>query len=94
MISAMIPNSTRKRVYMRDGFRCAICDSADGIQVHHVQWRGRGGSSEMFNLITLCWRCHGGAHGATLIDGGFTQQDYEDACIEYLSDYYAGQVKF
>lgn len=95
MISAMITNTTRKRVYKRDGWRCALCDSTDGIQVHHVQWRGHGGSSEVWNLITLCWRCHGEAHGAgQFINAGFTMEDIEEACIEYLADYYAGQMKF
>ena len=94
MISAMITKTTRKRVYMRDGFRCALCDCTDGIQIHHVQWRGRGGTDDMTNLITLCWRCHAEAHGSHLVEGGFTMEDYEQACIEYLSDYYAGDVKF
>lgn len=95
MISAMVTKATRKRVYARDGWRCALCDSTDGIQIHHVEWRGRGGSDDMTNLITLCWRCHGEAHGSgPYNNAGFTMEDYEQACVEYLADYYAGKVRF
>ena len=62
-MNANIPNQMRKEVYRRDGFRCALCDSTDGLQIHHVKPRGRGGADHPMNLITLCWRCHAAAHG-------------------------------
>lgn len=60
------------------------------------------------NLITLCWRCHGAAHGSvyqlddyafTVVQDGMSidekvheMMDYiEQACIEYVADYYAEQ---
>lgn len=93
MIGAGITNTTRKNVYRRDGWRCALCDSTDGIQVHHVEWRGRGGSSEVWNLITLCWRCHAEAHGTRVYDGQMDEAEMEQACIEYLADYYGGDLR-
>jgi len=33
----------RRGVYKRDGWRCALCDSTDGLQIHHVKPRGKGG---------------------------------------------------
>lgn len=90
MISAGIPNTTRKEVYRRDGFRCALCDSTDGIQVHHVIPRGEGGSDFPENLITLCWRCHALAHGHKVIDSvDMTKDDVSQACVEYVADHYA-----
>ena len=35
MISAGISNATRKAVYKREGYRCAVCDSTKYLQVHH-----------------------------------------------------------
>ena len=67
-MSAGIPNSMRKEVYKRDGYRCAICDSTDGLQLHHVKPRGRGGADHPMNLITLCWRCHAAVHGSIMGD--------------------------
>ena len=93
MINAGISNAVRKRVYRRDGWRCALCDSTDGIQIHHVEWRGRGGSSEVWNLITLCWRCHAEAHGTRVYEGQMDEQEMEYACIEYLADYYGGNMR-
>lgn len=54
MISANIPTSTRKAIYRRDGYRCALCDSMQYLQIHHIIPRGKGGNNEPDNLITLC----------------------------------------
>lgn len=67
-MNANIRKETRKAVYKRDGYRCALCDSTDGLQIHHVKPRGKGGSDHPMNLITLCWRCHAAAHGSIMSD--------------------------
>lgn len=90
MISANIPNKIRKEVYRRDGYRCALCDSTKGLQIHHCVKRSQGGTNNPMNLISLCWACHAVIHGTRLPDYGFmTQEDLEQACVEYLADYYA-----
>lgn len=89
MISAGIPNEVRRSVYRRDGWRCALCDSSDGIQIHHAVPRGEGGSDFPENLITLCWRCHALAHGTDVLGGDLTPGDVEQAVVEYLADFYA-----
>lgn len=63
-MNANISNEVRRGIYRRDGFRCALCDSTDGLQIHHVVPRGVGGSNSPMNLICLCWRCHNAAHGS------------------------------
>lgn len=89
-MNANIPNSTRKAVYRRDGYRCALCDDTRGIQIHHIVHRSQGGSDEAMNLITLCWRCHAAVHGTRLPDRpGLDEVDYEQAMVEYISDLYA-----
>ena len=72
---ANISKETRKAVYCRDGYRCALCDSTDGLQIHHIKPRGKGGSDHPMNLITLCWRCHAAAHGSILADAYATMID-------------------
>ena len=90
MIGANIPNATRKAVYRRDGYRCALCDSTKYIQVHHVIPRSRGGTNHPHNLITLCADCHAMAHGINLQGWqDVTQETVEQAAVEYLSDLYA-----
>lgn len=90
MISAGIPNSLRRTVYRRDGYRCALCDSTRYLQIHHFCHRSLGGNDTAQNLITLCSDCHALAHGTVLRDWqkGVTQEDMELACAEYLADYY------
>lgn len=91
MISARINNATRKAVYRRDGYECAVCGDPRRLQIHHVTHRAQGGGDEQMNLITLCPICHALAHGTNLVETYLTQEDVEQAIVEYLSDYYAEQ---
>lgn len=92
MISANIPNNIRKEVYRRDGYRCALCDSTKQLQIHHVIPRSHGGAKRNpQNLITLCAYCHNIAHGTRWHDQPdyMTAEEIQQACIEYVADYYA-----
>ena len=89
MLSAKISNATRKAVYRRDGYRCALCDSTKYTQVPHCAKRSHGGTDSVQNLVTLCADCHTLAHGVNLNGWDATQQDVEQAIVEYLADYYA-----
>lgn len=89
MISAGISKQTRKKVYRRDGFRCAVCDSTKYLQIHHCVKRSKGGTNHVQNLICLCADCHAMAHGINLNEWNTTQEDMEQAIVEYLADYYA-----
>lgn len=90
MLSANISNQERKAIYRRDGYRCALCDSTKYLQIHHHVPRGEGGTNSPHNLITLCANCHALAHGTNLQDWqDITQEDIQQACTEYLADYYA-----
>lgn len=66
MMSAKLSTLERKMVYLRDGWRCALCDSDKYLQVHHIIKRSQGGSNHPHNLITLCSDCHALAHGMDL----------------------------
>ena len=95
MISANVSNHTRKAVYARDHYRCALCDSNRGIQIHHVIKRSQGGGDQPDNLITLCMYCHAVIHGATDPYADYMNaEELHQACAEYLGDLYAnlGQV--
>ena len=89
MITAGTNNKTRRRVYRRDGFRCALCDSTRYIQIHHVVPRGKGGPQTEQNMITLCADCHALAHGTDLRGLGASREDVEQAIVEYMADRYA-----
>ena len=82
-MNANISNKVRRDIYRRDGFRCALCDSTDGLQIHHVVHRGKGGGRENpMNLICLCWRCHSAAHGSV-----YQLDDYAFAVITVCGKY-------
>ena len=89
MISANLTNAKRKAVYRRDGYRCALCDSSQYIQIHHCVPRGEGGSNHEHNLITLCSACHSHVHGTPLFETDITQEEMQHFCVEYLADFYA-----
>lgn len=46
----------RKRVYARDGYRCRLCGSCDGLNAHHIKMWARFPSLRFVvsNGITLC----------------------------------------
>ena len=102
-LSASIPNETRKAVYARDGYRCALCDDTHGLQIHHIVHRSVGGNDTPCNLITLCWRCHAEAHGTFLPERHRAprtpeelaelrrslKEAYAQNIVEYLADLYA-----
>jgi hypothetical protein len=53
-------------VYIRDGWRCTApgCTSRRNLENHHIMYRSRGGSDELFNLTCLCRFHHQlGEHG-------------------------------
>ena len=56
--SRRIPDNVRATVLVRDGGRCRRCYSALNLQVDHIVPLSKGGSSEEFNLQTLCRRCN------------------------------------
>ena len=93
MISASIPNSMRRAVYRRDGYRCALCDSTKYLQIHHLYPRSVGGAGYPMNLITLCMYCHAAIHGNALDAAREEQAERKEwawqAAHEYLADYYA-----
>lgn len=91
MISANLTNDRRKAIYRRDGYRCALCDSTQYLQIHHYIARKNGGSNHPHNLICLCSACHAQAHGVPVYDMTISVDDMEQYIVEYLADYYAGE---
>ena len=48
-------------------FQCAVCNSWEGTDIHHLSSRGMGGSKNdaknyIENLICLCRKCHQTCH--------------------------------
>jgi integrase len=48
----------QRQILERDGWRCQLCGSLSGLEVHHIQRRSRSGADSEENLITLCSDCH------------------------------------
>jgi hypothetical protein len=67
-----IPTPTRRRVFVRDRFACAVpgCRSARHLDQHHVVWRSRGGTHAITNLVTLCGGHHDRVHDGRLVITG------------------------
>ncbi len=60
-----IPPSIRRKVLLRDGYRCRTpgCRNLRFLEIHHRTPRSRGGTNDPGNLLTLCSACHRHAHG-------------------------------
>ena len=86
MLSAKIPTATRRAVYAREGYACALCERNGAIHIHHAIPRSRGGTNNLGNLIALCPLCHAIAHGEAHLDNQFPfdQETARDAITHYL----------
>lgn len=96
MIGANISKETRKAIYKREGYACAVCDSNRQLEIHHVIRRSRGGGNHPDNLVCLCHICHCLVHGERVMPDAYRRslgplrpEDVELAVVEYLADYYA-----
>jgi 5-methylcytosine-specific restriction endonuclease McrA len=47
----------RMIVLARDRYRCQICESTSGLEVHHLTYAHLY-AEHLFELVTLCARCH------------------------------------
>jgi len=56
----------RLQVLRRDGWRCQCCGSRSNLEVHHKEFRSRGGDDADENLMALCAACHEKQHRAAL----------------------------
>lgn len=65
----------RAAVRARDGHQCQSChvpvfvhaaNPLQRAQVHHIQFRSKGGANEQANLITVCAECHAKIHAHEL----------------------------
>ncbi len=55
-LTSEIPLGKRRKVFVRDKFRCAVpgCRSCRHLEVHHIVRRADGGDHQLSNLILLC----------------------------------------
>lgn len=96
MIGAGISKETRKGIYKREGWQCAVCGSTRQLEIHHIVKRSRGGGNDPANLVCLCHICHSLVHGDRPMPdfyrrslGPLRPEDVELAMVEYMADYYA-----
>lgn len=61
------PSKLRDKVLARDKRRCCCCGNRLSLQVHHMEYRSKGGRTIKKNLISLCTRCHGLIHDDLLV---------------------------
>jgi 5-methylcytosine-specific restriction endonuclease McrA len=60
----------RQEILRRDGWRCQACGANSSLEVHHQEFRSRGGCDSEENLITLCAVCHINVHNVRVSRGG------------------------
>ncbi len=58
-----------RQVLERDNWRCQECGVMSNLELHHIDFRSRGGDDSELNLITLCTVCHTHAHRGSISAG-------------------------
>ena len=59
------PMFTRFNLFLRDGFRCQYCGSAEDLTFDHVTPRAKGGRTSWTNIVTACSPCNARKGGRT-----------------------------
>ena len=59
--------NTRDKVLYRDHFMCQGCLEVRATQVHHLSYKNIG-NEFLFQLISLCDKCHERIHNANNIE--------------------------
>lgn len=57
-----VTRATKHRVWTRAGSACEGCGARDGLAVHHVVPRSKGGSNREGNLKLYCRTCERADH--------------------------------
>jgi hypothetical protein len=86
-ITSAIPESIRRKVWIRDAGGCRVpgCRAARCIDIHHIRFRSEGGGHEMWNLILLCSGHHQQLHEGRL---RITGRAPDELVFEWVSDVY------
>jgi hypothetical protein len=67
---SQIPQKVRDAVLMRANGICERCGAWSNLELHHRQYRSRGGQHTTANLVALCgWGNHTGCHGWAHTEG-------------------------
>ena len=57
-----VSKELRKMILERDKHQCVCCGNTEDLQIHHKQYRSKGGTDDPDNLVTLCAVCHAKQH--------------------------------
>ena len=61
--SNRLDENLRLACLMRDNFTCQKCSKKETrLEVHHIVWTSKGGKDSIYNVITLCKKCHDKVH--------------------------------
>ena len=77
-----IPQSVKDAVFARDGERCILCQSPNGLPNAHVVRRSQLGMGIEKNIVTLCYECH------KAFDEGKDSEALYAKIVAYLKGFY------
>ena len=53
----------KRKVHLRDGFKCCDCGTKLNLELHHLSYKFKGSELEhMETVVTLCGSCHQKRH--------------------------------
>lgn len=79
-----LSNKTRFEVFKRDNFTCQYCGKKAPevvLNVDHIEPVSKGGSNDLFNLITSCFECNNGKRDKKLDDSTTLDKQHEELII-------------
>lgn len=79
-----IPNKVRFEIFKRDNFTCQYCGKSAPevvLNVDHIEPVSKGGTNDLYNLITSCFECNNGKRDKRLIDKSVLEKQHNELSI-------------
>lgn len=79
-----LSNKTRFEIFKRDNFTCQYCGKSAPevvLNVDHIEPVSKGGTNDLFNLITSCFECNNGKSDKKLDDKSQLKKQHNELIL-------------
>lgn len=84
MARKSLSNKIRFEVFKRDNFTCQYCGRKAPeivLNVDHIEPVAKGGTNDIYNLVTSCFECNNGKRDKRLNDNSILEKQHDELVL-------------
>ena len=84
MTRKSLSNKIRFEVFKRDNFTCQYCGRKAPeivLNVDHIEPVAKGGTNDIYNLVTSCFECNNGKRDKRLNDNSILEKQHDELVL-------------